>query len=446
MNNTKVIFWSVIVAFGGFVFGFDTAVISGAEQEIQNLWNLSDTMIGQMVAMALYGTVIGALLGGFPSESLGRKKTLIWVAVLYLVSALGSALAPEVYSLMFFRFIGGLAVGASSVTAPMYISEISPASKRGQLTALFQLNIVIGILVAYLSNFFIGGAGDGNWRFMLGIEILPASLFLIMIFFVPRSPRWLILKKEKIEEARLVLKEIDPQTVEEKIALIKSNLNPNEAISGSLKEFVSGEFNFSILLAFLIAFFNQLSGINAVIYYSPRIFAETGMGESAALLSSVGVGVINLVATLIGIFLIDKMGRKFLMYICSFGYISTLGLISITFYTGLGAGTPLIPFLVFTFIASHAIGQGAVIWVFISEIFPNHVRSYGNALGSGTHWVFAALIAATFPYITSLLGGGFTFAFFAFFMLFQLIFVWKLMPETKNKTLEELETLLINKK
>lgn len=445
MNYTKVLFWSVIVAFGGFVFGFDTAVISGAEQEIQSLWALSDTMIGQLVAMALYGTVIGALMGGFPSESLGRKKTLIWVAVLYLVSALGSALAPEVYSLMFFRFIGGLAVGASSVTAPMYISEISPAHKRGQLTALFQLNIVIGILIAYLSNYFIGGAGDGNWRFMLGIEIIPASLFLILIFFVPRSPRWLILKKQKIEEARSVLVEIDPSTVEENISLIKSTLLEKKT-SGSLKEFVSGRFNFSILLAFFIAFFNQLSGINAVIYYSPRIFAETGMGESAALLSSVGVGVINLIATLIGIFLIDKMGRKFLMYLCSFGYISTLGLISITFYTGFGAGTLLIPFLVFTFIASHAIGQGAVIWVFISEIFPNHVRSYGNALGSGTHWVFAALIAATFPYLTSVLGGGFTFAFFTFFMVFQLIFVWKLMPETKNKTLEELETLLIKEK
>ena len=404
MNYTKIITWSVIVAFGGFVFGFDTAVISGAEQEIQNLWNLSNTMIGQTVAMALYGTVLGALLGGFPSEALGRKTTLIWIAILYLVSAIGSALAPEVYSLMFFRFIGGLAVGASSVTAPMYISEISPANKRGQLTALFQLNIVIGILVAYLSNYFIGGAADGNWRFMLGIESVPAALFVLLIFFVPRSPRWLILKKGRIEEAKEVLREIDPNTVEESIALIQSNSNENSN-KGGFKEFVSGKFNVPILLAFFIAFFNQLSGINAVIYYSPRIFAETGMGESAALLSSVGVGVINLIATFIGIFLIDKMGRKFLMYLCSFGYIVSLGLISLTFYTGFGACSLLIPILVFVFIASHAVGQGAVIWVFISEIFPNQVRSYGNALGSGTHWVFAALIAATFPYVTSTLGG-----------------------------------------
>ena len=442
MNYTKIITWSVIVAFGGFVFGFDTAVISGAEQEIQNLWNLSNTMIGQTVAMALYGTVLGALLGGFPSEALGRKTTLIWIAILYLVSAIGSALAPEVYSLMFFRFIGGLAVGASSVTAPMYISEISPANKRGQLTALFQLNIVIGILVAYLSNYFIGGAADGNWRFMLGIESVPAALFVLLIFFVPRSPRLLILKKGRIEEAKEVLREIDPNTVEESIALIQSNSNENSN-KGGFKEFVSGKFNVPILLAFFIAFFNQLSGINAVIYYSPRIFAETGMGESAALLSSVGVGVINLIATFIGIFLIDKMGRKFLMYLCSFGYIVSLGLISLTFYTGFGAGSLLIPILVFVFIASHAVGQGAVIWVFISEIFPNQVRSYGNALGSGTHWVFAALIAATFPYVTSTLGGGFTFAIFALIMVFQFIFVWKFMPETKNKSLEELEKLLI---
>jgi len=444
MNYTRIVTWSVIVAFGGFIFGFDTAVISGAEREIQNVWNLSNAIIGQTVAMALYGTVIGALIGGFPSEAFGRKTTLIWVAILYLVSAIGSALAPEIYSLMFFRFIGGLAVGASSVTAPMYISEISPASKRGQLTALFQLNIVIGILAAYLSNYFIGGAANGNWRFMLGVESIPAALFVILIFFIPRSPRWLILKKGFIEEAKQVLKEIDPTTVEESTALIISNKNEKSNNEG-FKEFVSGKFKTPIMLAFLIAFFNQLSGINAVIYYSPRIFVETGMGESSALLSSVGVGVINLIATFIGIFLIDKMGRKFLMYLCSFGYIISLGLISLTFYTGFGSGTLLIPALVFVFIASHAVGQGAVIWVFISEIFPNHVRSYGNSLGSGTHWIFAALIAATFPYVTSNLGGGFTFAIFALIMVFQLIFVWKMMPETKNKSLEELERVLIKK-
>jgi sugar porter (SP) family MFS transporter len=444
MKSKKILFWSITVAFGGFIFGFDTAVISGAEQTIQKLWGLSDTMIGQTVAMALYGTVIGALFGGFPADKLGRKTTLLWISILYFISAVGSALAPEVYSLMFFRFIGGLGVGASSVVAPMYISEISPANKRGQLTALFQFNIVVGILIAYLSNYFIGGAGNDNWRWMLGVEGFPAFAFIIMILFVPRSPRWLIVKKGLVEEARGVLNIIDPTTVEEQLRAIQLHHESNERVG--LKEFLSGKFNIPIILAFLIAFFNQLSGINAIIYYSPRIFAETGMEESSALLSSVGVGVVNLVSTLAGMFLIDRMGRKFLMYICSFGYIASLGLISLAFYTGIGSGTLLVPILIFAFIASHAVGQGAVIWVFISEIFPNSVRSYGNSLGSGTHWVFAAIIAATFPYIASTLGGGTTFAIFAFIMIFQLIFVWKMMPETKNKSLEEIEEMVIRSK
>ena len=444
MNSKKILFWSITVAFGGFIFGFDTAVISGAEQTIQKLWGLSDTMIGQTVAMALYGTVIGALFGGFPADRFGRKTTLFWISILYFVSAVGSAMAPEVYTLMFFRFIGGLGVGASSVVAPMYISEISPANKRGQLTALFQFNIVVGIMIAYLSNYFIGGAGGDNWRSMLGVEAFPAFIFIIMILFVPRSPRWLIVKRGLVEEAKRVLEIIDPLTAEAQLKSIQLHQESNDHIG--LKKFFSGKFNRPIILAFLIAFFNQLSGINAIIYYSPRIFAETGMEEGSALLSSVGVGVVNLVSTVIGMVLIDRMGRKFLMYICSVGYVVTLGLISIAFYTGIGSGTMLVPILIFAFIASHAVGQGAVIWVFISEIFPNSVRSYGNSLGSGTHWVFAALIAATFPYIASTLGGGTTFAIFAFIMVFQLLFVWKMMPETKNKSLEEIEEMLIDSK
>jgi len=444
MNSKKILFWSITVAFGGFLFGFDTAVISGAEQNIQKIWGLTDTMIGQTVAMALYGTVIGALFGGFPADKFGRKKTLIWVSVLYFISAVGSALAPEVYSLMFFRFIGGLGVGASSVVAPMYISEIAPANKRGRLTALFQFNIVVGIMIAYVSNYFIGGDANDNWRWMLGVESFPALAFIIMILFVPRSPRWLIVKRGLFDEAKAVLNIIDPTTADAQLKAIQSHQENSKPVG--FKEFFSGKFNLPIMLAFLIAFFNQLSGINAIIYYSPRIFAETGMEESSALLSSVGVGVVNLVSTMAGMFLIDKMGRKFLMYICSFGYIITLGLISLAFYTGIGAGTMLVPILIFAFIASHAVGQGAVIWVFISEIFPNSVRSYGNSLGCGTHWVFAAIIAATFPYIANTLGEGTTFAIFAFIMVFQLIFVWKMMPETKNKSLEEIEEMLISQK
>ena len=436
MNHRKVLFWSVTVALGGFLFGFDTAVISGAEQAIQKRWGLGDAMIGQMVAMALYGTIAGALLGGIPADRFGRKTTLFWIAVLYFVSAVGSALAPEIYSLMFFRFIGGLGVGASSVAAPMYISEIAPREKRGQLTAMFQFNIVLGILIAYLSNWLIGGGGDGNWRWMLGIEAFPALAFIIMILFVPRSPRWLIVKRGLVDEARKVLEMINPATVEEHLAAIHAS---NTSTGSGFKEFLSGRFNLPILLAFLFAFFNQVSGINAVIYYAPRIFAETGMGESAALLSSVGIGVINLVFTMAGLAMIDRMGRRFLMYIGSFGYIVSLATVSIAFFTGAAENSMLVPVLLFVFIAAHAIGQGAVIWVFISEIFPNEVRSWGNSLGSGTHWVFAALIAGNFPWFAGKFGGGPIFAFFAVMMVLQLLFVWKMMPETKGVSLEDLE-------
>ncbi len=440
MANGRIFFWSITVALGGFLFGFDTAVISGGEQEIQRQWGLSDAMIGQMVAMALYGTVIGALLGGIPSEVWGRKKTLFWVAVLYLASAVGSALAPEIYSLMFFRFIGGLGVGASSVAAPMYISEIAPKENRGLLTALFQFNIVLGILVAYGSNYLIGTGFETAWRWMLGVEAVPALLFVIMILYVPESPRWLIVKKGMVEKAKATLRIIDPLTVEASVAAIQ---NSDHGKRSGLAEFFSGRYKLPILLAFLVAFFNQVSGINAVIYYAPRIFAETGISENAALLSSVGIGAINLVFTMIGLALIDRMGRRFLMYVGSFGYILSLSLVAFAFLSGASSNSILVPVLLFVFIAAHAIGQGAVIWVFISEIFPNDVRSFGNSLGSGTHWVFAALIAGTFPFFAGKFGAGYIFAFFACMMALQLLFVWKMMPETKGVSLEDLEKRMI---
>ncbi len=438
-NNSKLTFWSITVALGGFLFGFDTAVISGGEQAIQKLWGLSDAMIGQMVAMALYGTIIGALFGGIPADRMGRKKSLIWVAVLYFVSAVGSALAPEIYSLMFFRFIGGLGVGASSVVAPMYISEIAPADRRGRLTALFQFNIVLGILIAFFSNYLIGTANADAWRWMLGVEGFPAAAFVIMILFVPESPRWLILRRGAMEEARRILAIINPATVEENLAAIESTDLHHKS---GMRDFFSGRYNFPILLAFLFAFFNQVSGINAVIYFAPRIFNMTGMGDESALLSSVGIGVVNLVFTLVGMALIDRQGRRFLMYIGSLGYILSLSLVSWAFFTDTFTGLT-VPILLFVFIASHAIGQGAVIWVFISEIFPNEVRAYGNSLGSGTHWVFAALIAGNFVHFEGMFGGGPIFAFFALMMVLQLLFVWKMMPETKGVSLEELERRLI---
>ncbi len=441
MNYRKVFFWSVTVALGGFLFGLDTAVISGCERTLQQLWGLSDAMTGQMVAMALYGTIAGAMLGGIPAEKIGRKPTLFWIAVLYLISAVGCGLAINVWSLMFFRLIGGLSVGASSVVAPMYITEISPREKRGQLTALFQFNIVFGILVAYLSNWLIGTDGDTSWRWMLGIVAFPSLAFVILILKVPESPRWLALKKGNHEEALRILNIINPNTAQQSLEEMRADVK-NEVHTSGLKEFFSGKYNFPIWLAFLFAFFNQVSGINAVIYYAPRIFEDAGLATNSALLSSVGIGLINLVFTMMGLVMIDRFGRKFLMYIGSIGYIISLSLVALAFYSGNTTGMT-IPILLFVFIAAHAIGQGAVIWVFISEIFPNHVRSWGNSLGSSTHWVFAALIAGNFPVLAKSLGQASIFAFFAAMMVFQLLFVWKMMPETKGKSLEDLEKEMV---
>ena len=449
MNYRKVFFWAITVSLGGFLFGLDTAVISGCERTIQKLWSLSDAMTGQMVAAALYGTIIGAIFGGAPAQRMGRKPTLFWIAVLYLISAVGAALSPDVWSLMLFRFVGGLSIGASSVVAPMYITEIAPAEKRGQLTAMFQFNIVLGILVAYLSNWLIGTADESAWRWMLGVVALPSLLFVLLIALVPESPRWLIAAKGRVAEARQTLEIINPATAEAEIAAIQASHATVASAAGGpaagagLRSFFSGKYRFPIWLAFLFAFFNQVSGINAVIYYAPRIFEDAGMATSSALLSSVGIGLVNLVFTMLGLSLIDRMGRRFLMYIGSVGYIVSLSLVSWAFFSGAAVGSLMVPGLLFVFIAAHAIGQGAVIWVFISEIFPNQVRSWGNSLGSSTHWVFAALIAGNFPWFAGKFGQATSFAFFAAMMVFQLLFVWRMMPETKGVSLEDIEKQLV---
>jgi len=441
MKYRKVFYWSITVALGGFLFGLDTAVISGCERTIQQLWNLSDAMTGQMVAMALYGTIVGAIFGGAPAQQIGRKNTLFWIAILYLVSAVGCALSPDVYWLMFFRFMGGLSVGASSVVAPMYIAEISPTEKRGQFTALFQFNIVFGILIAYLSNWLIGVDDPGNWRWMLGVVAFPSLVFVVLILTVPESPRWLAVKKGDKAGALRILNLINPLTAQQSFNEMHE-ASSEEAHAASLKTFFSGRYNLPIKLAFLFAFFNQVSGINAVIYYAPRIFEDAGLAKSSALLSSVGIGLFNLVFTMLGLAWIDRFGRRFLMYIGSVGYIVSLTAVALAFYSGASGGM-VVPTLLFVFIAAHAIGQGAVIWVFISEIFPNQVRSYGNSLGSSTHWVFAALIAAAFPWLAGRFGQAPIFALFAVMMVFQLIFVWKMMPETKGVSLEELEKRMV---
>jgi SP family arabinose:H+ symporter-like MFS transporter len=432
-NSTKIFLWSISAALGGFLFGFDTAVISGAEQTLQKLWNSTPAEHGLTVSIALIGTVIGSLIGGIPADKYGRKKTLYLVAILYLISALGSALAFDWYSFLAFRFIGGVGVGISSVVAPMYISEISPANNRGRLVALFQFNIVLGILISYLSNFLIAGTFEEDWRWMLGVEAVPAVLFLISIFTIPESPRWLITKKNNITAARPTLEVISEGDVDVLIAQIQS---AQTNVSSSFRRLFSGSFTRPATLAILIAMFNQLSGINAIIYYAPRVFEMAGLGTESALLSSAGIGLVNLISTMIGLTLIDKYGRKSLMFVGSLGLIAALALASEAFFserTGIA-----VPVYLFMFIAFFAFSQGAVIWVFISEIFPNTVRAHGQSLGSFTHWIMAAIIAYIFPYFAQTFGGGITFAFFAVMMVLQLLFVVKMMPETKGKSLEEL--------
>lgn len=431
-NSQKIFLWSISAALGGFLFGFDTAVISGAEQTLQKLWNSTPAEHGLTVSIALIGTVIGSLIGGIPADKYGRKKTLYLVAVLYLISALGSALAFDWYSFLVFRFIGGVGVGISSVVAPMYISEISPANNRGRLVALFQFNIVLGILISYLSNFLIAGTFAEDWRWMLGVEAVPAVLFLISIFTIPESPRWLITKKNNIAAARPTLEVISEGDVDALISQIKS---AQTNVSSSFRRLFSGSFTRPVTLAILIAMFNQLSGINAIIYYAPRVFEMAGLGTESALLSSAGIGLVNLISTMAGLTLIDKYGRKSLMFVGSLGLITALALASEAFFserTGIA-----VPVYLFMFIAFFAFSQGAVIWVFISEIFPNSVRAHGQALGSFTHWIMAAIIAYIFPYFAQTFGGGITFAFFAVMMVLQLLFVVNMMPETKGRSLED---------
>lgn len=438
MKNSKVLIWSIVVALGGFLFGFDTAVISGAEKAIQILWQLTAVEHGFTVSIALIGTVIGAMLGGIPADRLGRKQTLVWIAVLYLVSSLGSALANDWYLFLIFRFLGGLGVGASSVAAPMYISEISPAKSRGKMVGLFQFNVVFGILIAYFSNYFMQDLGDHAWRWMLGVQAIPSIIFLFAVLSVPESPRWLIMKKGKIDEARQILELIDRETSEETLAdILTATKNIQDEPKARL---FSAKYKSPVGLAITFAVFNQVSGINAIIYYSPRIFEMTGLGTKSAFLSSAGIGFVNFAFTLLAINFIDRFGRRTLMLIGSVGLIITLSLVARAFFIQDFTGVPI---FLFVYIAFFAFSQGAVIWVFISEIFPNEVRANGQALGSFTHWFMAAVVAFSFPIIAEYLGGGITFSFFAFMMILQLIFVWRIMPETKGTSLEHVDKTFI---
>ncbi|QDU32350.1 D-xylose-proton symporter [Poriferisphaera corsica] len=445
-QTSYVIGCSFVAALGGLLFGFDTAVISGTLADLKSVFMLSNASLGFTVAIALVGTIVGAIVFGKPSDIYGRRFVLFVLAICYLISALGSALAWGWYSFLFFRFLGGLAVGGASVVSPMYIAEIAPAKMRGRLVALTQFNIVLGILLAFLSNYGIAifDMSVTNWRWMFAVEAIPSFLFFLLLFKVPRSPRWLI-AKQRVDEAYVVLSKLckDEHEIQHEMNAVKASLDVKHH---SAKEpFFEREYAIPIFLAIAIASFNQLSGINAILYYAPSIFEMAGAGQDTALLQSVAVGVVNLIFTMLAMLVIDLIGRRSLMLIGSVGYLISLSAIAASFYyynqmfTRTGGLIVLVS--IFLFIAAHAFGQGAVIWVFISEIFPNRIRARGQALGSFTHWFMAALISWIFPVIAAQSGGS-AFAFFAVMMFLQLLWVIFIMPETKGIPLEQIQKKL----
>jgi len=529
MKHQRLIFWSITAALAGFLFGFDTIVISGAEQKIQDLWKLSGWVHGLAVSMALWGTVVGAIFGGIPAAKYGRRKTLIWVGFLYFVSAVGSGIAPDVITFMIARFIGGLGVGASTVAAPMFISEISPAKNRGKLAGMFQFNIVFGILVAFISNYFFGKfLSEGlAWRWMLGIEAVPAAIYTIMSFTLPESPRWLITHARQRNAGARIFRQINPEFSDEEIESLVTEVELTKVDTEKTSSFWTSRLRVPIMLAFLIAFFNQFSGINIILYFAPRLLGLAGLEDGRA--AAAALGVTNLIFTFIGLYLIDKLGRRSLLYIGSLGYILSLGVCAFAFFSTpgfavvstagdlvdsskkvisieegrsfitakdkaatlegfakakttlieastaegyegaaitipadattadvkkiaedgkvaasaqLGIMSTVVLVCLIGFIAAHAVGQGAVIRVFIAEIFPNDHRAAGQALGSSTHWVCAAVLTFLFPIAMTYVSAGALFAFFCFMMVLQLVWVQFMVPETKGISLEEMQKKL----
>ena len=439
--NVKLFKAALIASLGGLLFGFDTAVISGAEQSIKEVYELDGFWHGFTNSIALIGTIIGAMFCGKPADRFGRRDTLIILALFYMVSAIGCAFVGSWLSLLFFRLLGGLGVGASSVIGPMYISEIAPPKLRGRLVAMFQFNIVFGILAAFFSNYLLNSyLAENVWRWMLGVEAIPAFFFFITLFLIPKSPRWLMLQNRD-KEAVEVIESSGIKNVNQVVLEIKESLKLKR--ERKTEKLFSKKFKFPLLLAFLFATFNQFSGINAIMYYAPRIFEMTGLAKDTALLQVVIIGVTNMFFTIIAMFFIDKFGRKTLMKVGSIGMIISLSLAAYSFYEKNFSGYSLLVYLV-GFIAFFAFSQGAVIWVFLSEIFPNSVRAKGQAFGSLIHWIWAAILTWVFPVVAELpLGGFYAFTFFAVAMVFQFIFVQKVMPETKGKSLEEIEKTIL---
>jgi MFS transporter, sugar porter (SP) family len=439
---------AVTGALAGFIFGFDTVVISGANLPIKELWNTSPWFHGFFImSMALWGTVAGSLLGGIPTDKYGRKKVLLWIGIFFSVSAIGSALAQDPYTFSFFRFLGGLGIGISSVAAPTYISEISTPATRGRLVAMYQFNIVFGILIAFLSNYFLEGVGGQNdWRWMLGVMTLPSLIYTLMVFGIPESPRWLIAKKNDTAKAATILAQLGVANPQTEVASISTSVQ-NELSKGQSKGFFSSKYKTILWLAFMVAFFNQFSGINFILYYAPEILERAGLAAKESLFNSIAIGGTNLIFTFVGLYLIDKAGRKTLLIIGSIGYIISLAMVAWSFYAN--AGPAVLMVFLLLFIAAHAVGQGAVIWVFIAEIFPNSIRATGQSFGASVHWVFAALITLVTPVFLDAKDGIFNenpwpiFAFFAFMMALQLVWVLTKVPETKGVSLEDLEKQLI---
>jgi SP family arabinose:H+ symporter-like MFS transporter len=434
--KARIFYWSITSALAGFLFGFDTVVISGAEQKIQALWGLSAGMHGLAMGSALYGTVIGSLFGGWPTDRFGRKATLLGIGVLYVISAVGCGFATGVSSFIVARMIGGLAIGVSTVVVPLYISEIAPPAYRGRLAGLFQFNTIFGIVIAFLSNALLSGTGENAWRWMLGILAFPSVLYTIMCFGLPESPRWLLGRRRDRAAGIKVLQLIAPGTAREKIEAEADSIMVASSEQVTIARFWTMRLRVPIQLAILIAVFNQLSGINAILYFAPRIFEMAGLGAQAAMLQSIGIGVTILIFTFVGLGLIDRLGRRTLLCIGSVGYILSLGLVSWAFFT---EHFSIVPVCIFAFIASHAVGQGTVIWVFISEIFPNRHRAEGQVLGSSTHWIIAALITTFFPKMVSAFPPGYVFLFFCGMMVLQLVWVKFMVPETKGLSLEQIQ-------
>ncbi|MFL5616977.1 MAG: sugar porter family MFS transporter [Gemmatimonadaceae bacterium] len=437
--DLRIVYWAITSALAGFLFGFDTVVISGAEQTIQAVWGLSPGVHGIAMGAALYGTVVGSLIGGWPADRFGRRATLLWVGVLYIVSAVGCAFAWNVEVFIAARIIGGIGIGVSTVVAPLYISEIASPAHRGKLAAMFQFNIVLGIVIAFVSNALLAGIGEHAWRWMLGVAALPSVLYTLMCLGIPESPRWLLTRKGDRAAGLLVLGLVESDATLEELESMATAIISAASKQRTTRGFWSMQLRIPILLAFLVAFFNQLSGINAILYFAPRIFAMTGLGARAALLQSVGIGVTNLVFTFVGVSLIDRLGRRTLLTVGAYGYLASLGTCAWAFFTGHYA---IVPLCIFAFIAAHAIGQGTVIWVLISEIFPNQYRAAGQSLGSATHWVFAAALTTAFPAMASAFAPGYIFLFFCGMMALELVWVRTMVPETKGVPLEEIQRRL----